>query len=60
MSETKQCPFAELEEYIDQLIEAGDDVALVAKDILEFDGKSGEFTPIAEKWQALVKDWKEG
>ena len=50
---------AELEAYIDQLIEAGSDLALIAKDIFEFDGESGEFTPIAEKWQALVKDWKE-
>ena len=51
---------AELEAVIGQLIEAGNDIALIANDILEFDGKSGEFTPIAEKWQALVKDWKEG
>ena len=55
-----QSRIAELKVFIDQLVEAGDDVALVAKDILEFDGKSGEFMPIAEKWQALGKDWKEG
>ncbi len=41
-----------------KLIEAGNDIALIANDIFEFDGKSGEFIPIAEKWQALVKDWK--
>ena len=58
--ETNEARIAELKVFIDQLIEAGDDVALVAKDIFEFDGKSGEFMPIAEKWQALVKDWKEG
>ena len=51
---------AELNAFIGKLIEAGDDIALIANDIFEFDGKSGEFTPIAEKWQALVKDWKEG
>ena len=50
---------AELKAVIDQLIEVGNEITLVARDIYELDYESGEFTPIAEKWQALVKKRKE-
>ena len=50
---------AKLDGYIDQLIEVGNEITLVARDIYELDYESGEFTPIAEKWQALVKKRKE-
>ena len=49
-----------LKGFINQLVEVGNDVALVAADILEFDGKSGEFLPIAAKWHDLVRDYKQG
>ena len=47
---------AELNSFVNQLIEAGNDIAVVASDIFEFDGESGDFLPIVEKWNALVKD----
>ena len=50
---------AELNGFINRFIETGNDIAAVASDIFEFDGESGDFLPIVEKWNALVKDWKE-
>ena len=69
MSELKRCPFevsmtariAELKEFIDNLIELGEWGITGMKTITSF--RDGEIHNLAimqgDKWDALVKDWKE-